>query len=149
MSNSNFDHISKVISKKQVSNQLINKVKNHYFRIRKRLAKEIELDSIKFDTLYLLESYEYENGRTYGSLKIDHKIVNFSFFQDSFSFSKEPYFPEIMIDDAFNWNFSIDERGVEELYPSQNVYLSRVIGNRGNFSIDVRLFKLYDKVPGD
>ena len=143
-----FAKMSKEIAKDQVTQKLVNKVKNHFFRVRKKLGVQLEMDTIRFDTIFLLETFSFENGRTFGSLSIDHDFIHYAYFRDSFIYSDRSYFPKIMIDDLLKWDFSLERKGVEILFPINEVYFSRVIRVGDSLKVGTKRINLYDLVPG-
>jgi hypothetical protein len=142
-----FHLASKAIAKEQHTNKDVHKVKNHYYLIREKLIQEIKLDTLKFDTLFLIEGFKSENGLTYGTIITEDIQFSYSYFRGNFSFDESPYFPELMMKDLVQWDFSFEAEGVAEVYPEQEVFLSRVIKGKKQLLTNSIRCKMYDRLP--
>lgn len=97
--------VSLAISKEQLKEDLRTKGEDYYHTIRTKL---IELDSLDIfqnsDTLFLLETYEYETGTFYGKIWSTKTIINYTYKLGTFNFGESSVFSDFTCDLLEKWD---------------------------------------------
>lgn len=97
--------VSLVISKEQLKEDLRKEGEDYYHAIRTKL---IELDSLeKFqssDTLFFLETYEYETGTFYGKIWSTKAKINYAYKQGIFNFEESGVFSDFTCELLEKWD---------------------------------------------
>ena len=99
--------VSSEISNTQLKNKIRKRGKDFYANIRKQL---IDRDSLNFislcDTVFFLETYEYETGISYGLIWNERKSIAYEYLNNKFCFENPPVFYKETIELVNNWDIA-------------------------------------------
>jgi len=97
--------VSLAISEEQLKEDLRKKGEDYYHTIRTKL---IELDSLDIfqnsDTLFFLETYEYETGTFYGKIWSTKAKINYTYKQRTFNFGESGVFSDFTCELLEKWD---------------------------------------------
>lgn len=104
------------------------------------------MDSLNFispsDTVFFLETYDFEIGTSYGMVWNKHKSISYEYFKDKITFTDRSVFDDMIIDLVGRWN-------VEKLkiYGEKStlvnpffIYASRAIVEKNKINVDCIAF---------
>lgn len=135
--------ISSEISKCQLKNKVRKKGNDFYENIRKQL---INMDSLNFisyrDTVFILETLEYETGITHGMIWNKHQSLAYQYFQNKFTLNGPSLFDKTTVGLVEMWNIEkIKAYGEESKLISPSLYFaSRAIIKQIEISVDCIAF---------
>lgn len=129
------DKVSSEISKTQLKNKIRKGGKDFYADIRKQL---IDRDSLNFlslcDTVFVLETYEYETGISYGMIWNEQKAIAYEYLNNKFSFESPPVFDDETIRLVKQWDIATIRKYETEKSTLTNpsvIFASRAIIEKG------------------
>ncbi|WP_210488439.1 hypothetical protein [Rufibacter aurantiacus] len=150
---SGLNRMSHLISKEQYQN---HSTKKFIFQKGRKAALEkfrLDLSGRSGDTLYFLETYNYEQAKVYGSVWNKKKVIYYVEDGKEVSFPKEElYFTDRMKELIARWD-TVGIRREEDLYsnmtPNNPVIGSRVVIEEKRFMISTIKFKEFFNVDRD
>lgn len=135
--------ISSEISKSQLKNKVKKKGNNFYENIRKQL---INMDSLNFisygDTVFFLETFEYETGISHGMIWNKHKSLTYQYFKNKLNFNGPCLFDKKTVGLVKMWNIEkikSYEEGSKLISPSL-YFASRAIIKQKEINVDCIAF---------
>lgn len=140
-----FKHISREITREQLAGGVSQKNKNHFHDVRMKLVNQIDINEVlKSDTIYFLETFEYETGRIYGKIWSYKGNVDYDFFKNNIRQQSMSFFSSGVINLVQTWNTkNLEEQGEKSpFYPKPFAYASRVIKSN-DLNCEVIKFKLF------
>lgn len=148
-----FISISKQVEKKCVGKR--SKWKSESFHsLRTKLYNERKLNFINsdFDTLYILESYEIENGNYIGSIWNRRGALNYTYNKNNFSFDQQKVFTDYTVQLVQNWNTAairMEESMNANSLPEKYINGTRVFIANTKIEIECIKFKQFFKLERD
>lgn len=135
-----FKEVSLAISKKQLKEDLRKKGKDYYHTIRMELIEMGKLKPLKDnDTLFFLETYEYETGVFYGKIWNAKTSVSYSYKQGEFSFDENEVFTAFTCELIENWDVKTirkEEKENSTMTSPFFIYGTRVVVEEKDIKVD-------------
>jgi len=135
-----FKEVSLAISKKQLKENLRKKGCDYYHTIRMKLNK---LDSMSVfqncDTIFLLETYEYETGVFYGKIWGGEAVMEYSYKNEEFTFGDIDIFTAFTCELIKKWDINTikkEERENSTMTSPLFINVTRVIIEKDNIKVD-------------
>ncbi len=140
-----FKSISKEICKCEFRTGLKKAKKDTFYTIREKLYSLEKLDFIaKSDTLFLIESYSFENGDYYGLIWNTLDKLGYVYNNGIFRFDVDKVYTDYTSKLVQDWD-TTSIRKEEELNSSmmnpRNIYAKRVVKRNGNVEVECIKFK--------
>lgn len=143
--NSDYQMATRSVMQAQYLNGFPKQGIKFYGKIRNRLEAVTSLDSFIFDSIYMIESFCFEDGRTYGTVIAGRRTWNYSYFKGDFNFFKESYFPKTMLNRLLSEKTECDTTISNIVYPTQPVVLTMAKkGERGRFVVNSIICDMHD-----
>ncbi len=132
--------VSIAISKEQLKEGLRKDDKDYYHGIRTELIKMDSLDIFQnSETLFFLETYEYESGTFYGKIWNTRVQISYTYNQGVFNFGERSVFSDFTCELIERWDIEAIRKEENE-NPSMNnpflIYGTRVIMNNQDLKVD-------------
>ena len=148
-----FNSISKQISRYEFTTGIRKTNEDCFFDVRGKLNSLGRLNFIgKSDTIFLLESYNVENGDFYGRIWNAYDKVEYIYNNEKFDFNVNQIFTDYTCKLIINWDTTSirHEEKINSLLTNPlNIYATRVIKIKDGFKIDSILFKEFFSLSRD
>lgn len=135
-----FEEVSLAISKEQLKKDLRTKGKDHYHAIRMELIKLDSMDVFNnSDTLFFIETYEYETGFFYGKIWSTKAKINYTYNQGTFTFGESGVFTDFTFKLIERWDIKTLRKEEEENSTMTSpffIYGTRVIVENKEIKVD-------------
>lgn len=141
---SSFLAISKQINEKAFEGGITNSKNDYYRKVRRLLNRKVPLDKLlESNHIFMLESFQYENGVTYGLIWSQSDTISYAHFKGIIEINtpKTTYFENDLMALISRW----DVRNIKNrnpAYPEQLVYGSK-IDKSNELKIEVIEFLLF------
>lgn len=132
--------VSLAISKQQLKEKLRSKVEDPFNDIRMKLIESDHLNDFQnCDTLFFLETYEYESGTFYGRIWNLKTSLDYTYHQGKFSFGKNDVFTSYACELVEKWDIKTIRKEEKENSTMINPFFingSRVILKENKIKVD-------------
>ncbi|WP_338768529.1 hypothetical protein WAF17_08005 [Bernardetia sp. ABR2-2B] len=136
------NRLSYNIKNKKIEQKILKINYNYFHKVRLSLFKELESKAfLKSDTLFLLESFEDENGRFFTSIWSYSDTINYVYFKEKGEIADICRFSNETIHLTSSWDIE-NLKKKNSSYPYTLVYATRIIQSQNN--IDVISFPVFD-----
>lgn len=149
-----FRKISKKVSSCQLKKGIRKAGKDGFNEVRLKLYSQGKLSFVDTASrVFFLESYEVESGIIYGLCWDGNNMVNYTYYQGSFSYGDSLRYTSYMVQLIENWDINTirkEERENAIMMPGSLIYATRIITKGGgDITVSSITFRDFFKLDRD